>query len=207
MRNTAYRACDLCEAICGLELQFEDGALAAIRGDAADPFSQGHICPKGNAILDLLIGRDVPGFVDAPLYTYRGTVTIGPGQVQLGRRIPGGHMVRRQRAAAHAAEDDSRDPVSAQLLALAVAGCGRALRVHGSSNCTGVLPASMTRQDIRRIQHEHVAAARLARSGPHPDRTRRSGGPRPSSGWRWAPGGRCWCRGRPHATCCFAAAS
>ena len=53
MRTTAHRACDLCEAICGLELQFEDGTLAAIRGDAADPFSQGHICPKGNAILDL----------------------------------------------------------------------------------------------------------------------------------------------------------
>ena len=53
MRTNAYRACDLCEAICGLELQFEDGALAAIRGDAADPFIQGHICPKGNAILDL----------------------------------------------------------------------------------------------------------------------------------------------------------
>ena len=53
MRTTAYRACDLCEAICGLELQFEDGALAAIRGDAADPFSRGHVCPKGNALLDL----------------------------------------------------------------------------------------------------------------------------------------------------------
>ena len=53
MRTTAYRACDLCEAICGLELHYEDGTLAAIRGDAADPFSQGHICPKGNAILDL----------------------------------------------------------------------------------------------------------------------------------------------------------
>ncbi|MEO6155441.1 MAG: molybdopterin-dependent oxidoreductase, partial [Thermomonas sp.] len=53
MRTTAYRACDLCEAICGLELGFEDGALVTIRGDAADPFSQGHICPKGNAIIDL----------------------------------------------------------------------------------------------------------------------------------------------------------
>ncbi len=27
--------------------------LVAIRGDDADPFSRGHICPKGNAILDL----------------------------------------------------------------------------------------------------------------------------------------------------------
>ncbi len=53
MRTSQFRACDLCEAICGLELQSEDGQLLAIRGDAADPFSHGHICPKGNAILDL----------------------------------------------------------------------------------------------------------------------------------------------------------
>lgn len=52
-RISRYRACPLCEAICGLDLQFEDGQLAAIRGDAADPFSRGHICPKGNAMLDL----------------------------------------------------------------------------------------------------------------------------------------------------------
>ena len=52
-RTTHYRACPLCEAICGLELRYEDDALHAIRGDADDPFSRGHICPKGNAILDL----------------------------------------------------------------------------------------------------------------------------------------------------------
>jgi anaerobic selenocysteine-containing dehydrogenase len=48
-----FRACPLCEAICGLEFRFDEGRLAAIRGDNADPFSRGHICPKGNAILDL----------------------------------------------------------------------------------------------------------------------------------------------------------
>lgn len=48
-----YRACPLCEAICGLEFRFRDGALRAIHGDDKDPFSRGHICPKGNAILDL----------------------------------------------------------------------------------------------------------------------------------------------------------
>lgn len=48
-----YRACPLCEAICGLELHFADGQLRAIRGDRDDPFSCGHICPKGNALLDL----------------------------------------------------------------------------------------------------------------------------------------------------------
>ena len=52
-RESRFRACPLCEAICGLEFQFEAQRLVAIRGDDADPFSQGHICPKGNAILDL----------------------------------------------------------------------------------------------------------------------------------------------------------
>src|SRR4249920_443423 len=52
-RTSRYRACPLCEAICGLELQYDGDRLAAIRGDAADPFSRGHICPKGNAIIDL----------------------------------------------------------------------------------------------------------------------------------------------------------
>ena len=53
MRTSSFRACPLCEAICGLEMQFEDGKMVAIRGDDADPFSRGHVCPKGNAILDL----------------------------------------------------------------------------------------------------------------------------------------------------------
>ena len=48
-----YRACPLCEALCGLQISAEDGRAVAIRGDAVDPFSRGHICPKGNAILDL----------------------------------------------------------------------------------------------------------------------------------------------------------
>ena len=52
-RDSRFRACPLCEAICGLEFQFEQQRLVAIRGDDADPFSRGHICPKGNAILDL----------------------------------------------------------------------------------------------------------------------------------------------------------
>ncbi len=52
-RTSRFRACPLCEAICGLELQYEGAELVAIRGDDADPFSRGHVCPKGNAILDL----------------------------------------------------------------------------------------------------------------------------------------------------------
>ncbi len=49
--RTVYRACNLCEAICGLEITLEaNGAgekITRIRGDADDPFSRGHICPKG----------------------------------------------------------------------------------------------------------------------------------------------------------------
>ncbi len=48
-----YRACNLCEAICGLEIKVRDGAIVAIRGDEADPFSRGHICPKAVALKDL----------------------------------------------------------------------------------------------------------------------------------------------------------
>ncbi len=55
---TRFRACPLCEAICGLELRYEGTTLQAIRGDAEDPFSRGHICPKGNALLDLEVDPD-----------------------------------------------------------------------------------------------------------------------------------------------------
>lgn len=48
-----FRACPLCEAICGLEITHEAGRPTAIRGDRQDPFSRGHICPKGNALIDL----------------------------------------------------------------------------------------------------------------------------------------------------------
>lgn len=47
------RACHLCEAICGLEIRVRDGQVTSIRGDAADPLSRGHICPKAVALQDL----------------------------------------------------------------------------------------------------------------------------------------------------------
>jgi anaerobic selenocysteine-containing dehydrogenase len=49
----AYRACHLCEAICGLEIQIDGAHIASIRGDDADPFSRGHICPKAVALIDI----------------------------------------------------------------------------------------------------------------------------------------------------------
>jgi len=50
-------ACNLCEAICGLELTIEerpDGPkVTSIRGNESDPLSRGHICPKGVALADV----------------------------------------------------------------------------------------------------------------------------------------------------------
>ena len=48
-----HRACNLCEAICGLVIEHEDGKILGIRGDREDPFSRGHICPKAVALKDV----------------------------------------------------------------------------------------------------------------------------------------------------------
>lgn len=45
--------CNLCEAICGLELTLTDGRVTGIRGNPDDPLSRGHICPKGTALADI----------------------------------------------------------------------------------------------------------------------------------------------------------
>jgi anaerobic selenocysteine-containing dehydrogenase len=51
--STHYGACNLCEAICGLEFKVQDGRILSVRGDEADPFSRGHVCPKAVALKDL----------------------------------------------------------------------------------------------------------------------------------------------------------
>ena len=69
-----YRACNLCEAICGIEItvkdpliptagltrnsELETGNLLDIRGDKDDPFSRGYICPKAVALQDLHFDKD-----------------------------------------------------------------------------------------------------------------------------------------------------
>lgn len=51
--RTAHRICPFCEACCGLTLTIEDDRVTRVRGNEADVFSQGYICPKGVAITDL----------------------------------------------------------------------------------------------------------------------------------------------------------
>lgn len=54
MKNVIhFRTCNLCEAMCGLEIKVEDGIVTKIEGDKNDPFSRGHICPKAVALKDI----------------------------------------------------------------------------------------------------------------------------------------------------------
>lgn len=59
-----FRTCNLCEAMCGLAIEVKAGRVAAIRGDEADPFSKGHLCPKATALADL---QDDPDRLRAPM--------------------------------------------------------------------------------------------------------------------------------------------
>lgn len=51
--NVHYRTCNLCEAMCGLEITYRDREVLSIAGDKNDPFSRGHICPKAVALKDI----------------------------------------------------------------------------------------------------------------------------------------------------------
>lgn len=53
MSQLHYRNCNLCEAMCGLEIKLENGQITSIAGDKNDPFSRGHICPKAVALKDI----------------------------------------------------------------------------------------------------------------------------------------------------------
>ncbi len=48
-----YRACNLCEAMCGVVIETEGDRVVSVRGDDRDPFSRGHICPKATALADI----------------------------------------------------------------------------------------------------------------------------------------------------------
>lgn len=53
MNQTVYRTCTLCEAMCGLSLEVEQGKVIAVGPDHDDVLSRGYICPKGAAIADV----------------------------------------------------------------------------------------------------------------------------------------------------------
>ncbi len=51
--RTVTGVCNLCEAICGLQITIEGDHVTGVRGNPDDPLSRGHICPKGVSIGDL----------------------------------------------------------------------------------------------------------------------------------------------------------
>ena len=54
-----YRACNLCEAICGLEITVnQNNEILTINGDKKDPFSRGHICPKAVGLKDIYLDKN-----------------------------------------------------------------------------------------------------------------------------------------------------
>ena len=53
-----YRSCNLCEAICGIEISVQADQRLDIRGDHEDPFSRGYICPKAVALQDIHYDKD-----------------------------------------------------------------------------------------------------------------------------------------------------
>ena len=53
-----YRTCNLCEAMCGIEITVAADGRLDIRGDKDDPFSRGYICPKAVALQDIHYDKD-----------------------------------------------------------------------------------------------------------------------------------------------------
>ena len=56
--KTHYRTCNLCEAMCGLQITYQNKSVISIKGDKKDSFSKGHICPKATALQDLYHDKD-----------------------------------------------------------------------------------------------------------------------------------------------------
>ncbi|MFB8276524.1 molybdopterin-dependent oxidoreductase [Nocardia colli] len=67
------RTCPLCEAVCGLEITLDaDDHVTSVRGDKADPFSKGFLCPKGASFGTL---DEDPDRVTEPMIRDRATDT------------------------------------------------------------------------------------------------------------------------------------
>jgi anaerobic selenocysteine-containing dehydrogenase len=48
-----FRTCNLCEAMCGVEINVQANGTLRIEGDSQDVFSHGYICPKAVALQDI----------------------------------------------------------------------------------------------------------------------------------------------------------
>ena len=86
--TTAHATCPLCEATCGLELTLSGEQVTAVRGDAADVFSQGFICPKGASVAAL---ESDPDRIRTPLIKRNGSfekASWDEAFAEIDRRLP-----------------------------------------------------------------------------------------------------------------------
>ncbi len=51
--ETHYRSCNICEAMCGIEITVRENQILSIQGDKSNVFSRGGICPKALSLKDL----------------------------------------------------------------------------------------------------------------------------------------------------------
>jgi anaerobic selenocysteine-containing dehydrogenase len=83
-----HRICPFCEACCGLEITVAEGRVKRIRGNAADIFSRGYLCPKGVALKDL---HEDPDRLRKPLIKRDGRfveATWDEAFAEIERRLP-----------------------------------------------------------------------------------------------------------------------
>jgi len=48
-----HRSCNLCEVMCGLEIEHHEGRVLDVRGDPEDPLSRGFLCVKARALQEV----------------------------------------------------------------------------------------------------------------------------------------------------------
>ncbi|MGH3880342.1 MAG: molybdopterin-dependent oxidoreductase, partial [Actinophytocola sp.] len=86
--TTAHVTCPLCEATCGLEVTLDGSRVTGTRGDAADVFSHGFICPKGASLGAL---HHDPDRLRAPLVRRGGELVEATWEeafAEIDRRLP-----------------------------------------------------------------------------------------------------------------------
>jgi anaerobic selenocysteine-containing dehydrogenase len=86
--STAVLTCPLCEATCGLTVTLDGDRITEVRGDHADVFSAGFICPKGASLKAL---HEDPDRLRQPLVKRNGAfepVSWAEAFAEIDRRLP-----------------------------------------------------------------------------------------------------------------------
>ena len=66
--RVVHKTCNLCEAMCGLRIEVEDGRVGRIEGDPDDVLSHGALCPKAVALKEI---QEDPDRLTRPLIRRR----------------------------------------------------------------------------------------------------------------------------------------